>query len=131
MGRIGLAEQNYAQAIQLLYQSLPAMDIIHNQRGWTAGKLASLAEAFQSQGDFQRAARLLGATELCFTKRIWNHDLLTQYAHSVASTKAALGEVAFYAAWAEGQAMTLEQAVAYAMEKASASEKGPESPSTG
>jgi hypothetical protein len=34
----------------------------------------------------------------------------------MAAARAALGEEAFAAAWAEGQAMTLEEAVAYALE---------------
>ena len=34
-----------------------------------------------------------------------------------AETRAALGEAAFAAAWAEGRAMTLEQAVAYALDE--------------
>ena len=34
----------------------------------------------------------------------------------VAAVRVALGEAALAAAWAEGQAMTLEQAVAYALE---------------
>ena len=35
----------------------------------------------------------------------------------VADRAAALGDAAFAAAWAEGRAMTLEQAVAYALEE--------------
>jgi UDP-N-acetylmuramyl pentapeptide synthase len=35
----------------------------------------------------------------------------------VAAVRAALGEEAFAAAWAEGQAMTREQAIAYALEE--------------
>ena len=34
----------------------------------------------------------------------------------VAVTRAALGEAAFTAAWAEGRAMPLERAIAYALE---------------
>jgi hypothetical protein len=40
------------------------------------------------------------------------------YDRDVAVARAQLGETAFAAAWAEGRAMTLEQAVAYALEEA-------------
>jgi hypothetical protein len=40
------------------------------------------------------------------------------YAESIVAAQAAMDEDAFAAAWAEGQAMTLEQAVAYGLEKA-------------
>jgi hypothetical protein len=36
---------------------------------------------------------------------------------NVAATRAALGEATFAAAWAEGRAMPLEQAVGYALAK--------------
>jgi hypothetical protein len=38
------------------------------------------------------------------------------YEHDVARARSALEEMAWEAAWTEGQAMTLEQAVAYALE---------------
>jgi hypothetical protein len=36
---------------------------------------------------------------------------------AVAATRRSLGEEAFAAAWAEGRAMTLEQALAYALDE--------------
>jgi hypothetical protein len=39
----------------------------------------------------------------------------THHEQGVASTRAVLGEVALAAAWAEGQAMTLEQVISYAL----------------
>ena len=36
---------------------------------------------------------------------------------AVAAARASLGEEAFAAAWVEGRAMSLEQAIAYALEK--------------
>ncbi len=41
-----------------------------------------------------------------------------RYDLMIASVRAALGDVAFAAAWAEGRAMSLEQAIAYALEPA-------------
>ena len=41
----------------------------------------------------------------------------TPPAESIAAARAALGDDRFAAAWAEGRAMALEQAVAYALEE--------------
>ena len=66
-----------------------------------------------------KAARLGGAME----KQIPSIRLemspaeRAEYDTAVAATRAALGEEAFAAAWAEGQAMTMEQAIEYALEQ--------------
>jgi hypothetical protein len=41
--------------------------------------------------------------------------LVDEYERTVAETRAALGDAAFAAAWAEGRAMSLEQAVEYGL----------------
>ncbi len=65
----------------------------------------------------ERALRLAGAAE-----KLHQHLGITkppaerkEYDHLLASTKAALGETASAALWAEGQALGEEQAVAYAL----------------
>ena len=67
----------------------------------------------------ERAARLLGATQAQHTK--WQLTRTprqrAEREKAVASVREALGESAFAKAWEEGQAMTLEQAVAYAKEE--------------
>jgi len=40
-----------------------------------------------------------------------------EYERTMAEGRAALGEAAFAAAWAEGRAMSLEQALEYALEE--------------
>ena len=71
------------------------------------------------QQDMERSSRLLGATDAWHTK--WH---LTRTPRERAEREKAidyvrqrLGEEAFVAAWKEGQAMTLEQAIAYAREE--------------
>jgi hypothetical protein len=44
-------------------------------------------------------------------------DVRRAYEESVMAAKGALGDERFAAAWAEGQAMTLDEAVEYALEK--------------
>ena len=69
-----------------------------------------------------RAARLMGAAEAL-------HEALhipvrycsrADHDRAVAAARAALGEEAFAAAWAEGRAMTLEQAIAFALQETGA-----------
>ena len=67
----------------------------------------------------ERAARLLGAAgalrDTAHRPRIDSEDY---YRHILNMTRAQLDEPAFNAAWAEGRAMTLEQALAYALSDA-------------
>jgi len=78
----------------------------------------ALANIARAQGDPERAARLLGAAEALreavgipvepFRRADYDRD--------VAAVRAALSAATFAAAWAQGRAMPLEQAVAYARE---------------
>jgi hypothetical protein len=65
-----------------------------------------------------RAARLLGAA--AEMRAVTGHPPIvgSQAIHerNAAAIRAQLGEDGFAAAWAEGRAMTLEQAIAYALE---------------
>jgi hypothetical protein len=80
-----------------------------------------LAELAMAQGQLERAVRLVGtATAL--------RDALgtpmppngrAQYERDLAAMRAALGEETFTAAWAAGSAMTLEDAVQYALDDTS------------
>ena len=65
-----------------------------------------------------RCARLRGFVERLMTER--NHyrraNLEWEFAPYIAKARAALGDEAYEAAYAEGRAMSVEQAVAYALE---------------
>jgi hypothetical protein len=78
--------------------------------------LDGLAAVVVAQGRPQRAAYLLGSADAVrqATTPRWPERELVHQAAAHAS-RAALGEAAFAAAWAEGQALSLEQAVAYAL----------------
>ncbi len=77
--------------------------------------LTGLAGVAEGQGRLERAARLLGATE---TLQAGWSTTVSQYEYEriMASVRRALGEEAFERAFACGQAMTLEQAIAYGLE---------------
>jgi non-specific serine/threonine protein kinase len=83
----------------------------------SAYSLALLAGPVGAKGQPKRAARLLGASEAIF--EAWgvgpvaaDKPELDRY---LAAARAQLDEAAFKAAWAEGRAMSLEEAVAYAL----------------
>jgi tetratricopeptide (TPR) repeat protein len=71
-------------------------------------------------GQNERAARLLGAAEAASQTlgKVRPVALSQEFERMVETARAALGEEAFAAAWAEGRAMPVEQAVAYARQDA-------------
>jgi predicted ATPase/class 3 adenylate cyclase len=70
-------------------------------------------------GEVTHAARILAATELLRT--LYDAPIprpdYPDYVQAVTALRSHLGEPAFAAAWAEGRAMSLEQAVAYALDE--------------
>ncbi len=86
----------------------------------TESNLEGLAEVAYVLARHEQSARLLGAAE-ALRETLGRQRLRgEQAAHDkrVASARAALGEGAFAAAWAEGRAMTLGQAIEYALNDA-------------
>jgi tetratricopeptide (TPR) repeat protein len=79
---------------------------------------ASLAGPVAAQGSLDKATQLLGASEaLLGTMGLGPQAGDRQnIARSVAAVRKQLDETAFAAAWAKGRAMSLEQAVSYALE---------------
>ncbi len=78
-------------------------------------KRAGAAVALDQPG---RAARLIGAADALFEKQnyIPQSGDLPEFERYKASAREALDEASFETAWAEGQAMTHEEAIAYALE---------------
>jgi hypothetical protein len=80
--------------------------------------LQSLLEGFASlavaEGQPARAARLLGAGEALWGRSARHGPSPRDSDNLAAAARAALGEAAFSTAWAEGQTMTREQAIACA-----------------
>jgi hypothetical protein len=80
--------------------------------------IEGLAFIFVAQPDLERAAKLLAVTEDWHQK--FQHTRSPRERQeresAIASVREALGESAFAKVWEEGQAMSLEQAIAYAKE---------------
>ena len=79
--------------------------------------IASLAGPLCKLGKPEKAARLLGASTLLLVQLGADFDPVDTpfIAEYTADVRAQLDAATFEAAWAEGQAMTLEQAVAYVL----------------
>jgi predicted ATPase/serine/threonine protein kinase/DNA-binding CsgD family transcriptional regulator len=113
LARVEARQGNYAAARALYEQSL-AIALEGNSKHDIDLFLQGFAEVVAVQGEPAWAARLYGADEAF---RDANSIPIvpvyrTEYERSVAATRAQLGEQAFAAVWAEGRAMTPEQALA-------------------
>jgi ATP/maltotriose-dependent transcriptional regulator MalT len=88
-----------------------------NNRLQLATALALLAGAIGASGQPQQAARLLGASERTLERLGAFHQLndKREIDGMIAAVRAQLDEAIFQAAWAGGRELTLEQAVAQAL----------------
>jgi non-specific serine/threonine protein kinase len=109
-------EGDHQEAVQVIRRSLALCQDLGVQTD-VAQELLSLAGSLGALGEPRRAARLFGAAYTYLERRGALIDPSDQPEHdrNMAFVRAQLGEAAFNAAWAEGQEMTLEQAVAYAL----------------
>jgi predicted ATPase/DNA-binding SARP family transcriptional activator/class 3 adenylate cyclase len=108
--QIELASDYFEQSLQLYHERGSKSGIVHG--------LAGLAAVAGESGQGQRAARLLGAAEQL---RRTSHSPLfpcerADYECSVAMTRAVLSEDVFSDAWQQGQSLSIDQAVRYALE---------------
>lgn len=116
LGYLALRQGDYERAATLQIESLLSLRDLGEQ--WFVSRsLEALAEAVAMQGDAERAARLFGASEAL--REAIGASVLPyyrgEYERGVAAARAPLGEAAFAAAWAEGRAMTMEQAIEFAL----------------
>jgi tetratricopeptide (TPR) repeat protein len=116
LGQIMLAQGNYQQATALLKESLSGYRELRQSYG-LAESLAVLGSVALAQKHLARAVQLFGAADKLLVATNWRMAPKdkTTYERNVATTRAQLGEERFRTAWGEGQAMTLEQAIAYAL----------------
>ena len=101
----------------MLHQKgLPVFQRLGDRRG-IGWHLVGMAGVEVEQGRAEHAARLLGAAAavqeaIGAPLAAWLHR---DHDRTVEQTQALLGESTFATLWAQGQAMTLEQAVEYAL----------------
>jgi len=117
LGIVAREQGDYQQAEALFKESLILFRVVGYRWGIVAG-LAEWAELANAKGQVKRAVRLFGATDSLY-EVIGAHAepaARVRYERAMAAARVQLGETAFAAPWAEGRAMTLEQAIAYALE---------------
>jgi predicted ATPase/transcriptional regulator with XRE-family HTH domain len=118
LGRVAYLQSDYPQARAHLCQ---AVEVIRRS-GLTGQAMADcldwLGAVEAAQGEPVRAARLFGAAEAQWQAigAIRYTPDLQAYERDVASVRTQLDEPAFAAAWAEGRALTLDQALAHALQ---------------
>ncbi len=116
LGKVACDRGDFPQARDLLAQSLAFREKMGE---WSVPyNLEGLAVVAGAQGQAGRAARLFGAAEAIREVIHWplTSDNLPEYHRHVAAVREQLDAEVFAAAWAEGRAMTIEQAVAFALE---------------
>jgi predicted ATPase/DNA-binding XRE family transcriptional regulator len=108
-GDCEIARARYMESLALV-RDWGARDILFAE---CCAGLAGLAAAW---GEPERAARLLGAAYARLSRGVKPPlSSPAEFDQDVSAVRALLGEAAFETAWAEGQAMSHDQAVAYAL----------------
>jgi hypothetical protein len=118
LGQDAQRRGDWDQATALHRESLE-MRVEQGAKQGMVASLDGLAGVALGQGRPDRTARLMGAAEALLAAlgaslppgERDDHD------RRVVDLRAALGEEAFAAAWAEGRAMSIEQAVEYGLEE--------------
>jgi predicted ATPase/DNA-binding SARP family transcriptional activator len=120
-----LYEGRFREALAPLQESLTLAHELGDRDG-IAYRLEGLSVVAAAQGDASRAARLLGGADVLFEGIEADLDPAERDLHerTLTEVRDRLGEEAFASAWAEGRAMGLSEAVAYAHDRTSARNAG-------
>ena len=119
LGRVAYLQGDLARAAALLAESLAAQARVRFGGHAGADSLEWLGALAGARGQPARAARLFGAAA-ALRRRAGVARYAPEepaYARDVAAARAQVDAAAFAAAWAEGEALPLEQAVAAALEE--------------
>jgi predicted ATPase/class 3 adenylate cyclase/DNA-binding CsgD family transcriptional regulator len=116
LGLVALREGNYGQAVKL-YQEAIALFQQEGHKLFAIRCLEELAWVICLQGDYAQAMRLCGAAEAQREAlgAALSPSACAEHDRHVATARTHLAESAFATAWAEGRAMTMEQAVELAL----------------
>ena len=112
LGRLALQQGDMERATRCYQESLVLREVSGEKEG-VAAALEGLAKVAAVQGQARRAAQLYGTAEAL--RETMGTPLppseRASHERAVAAVRADLEETAFAQAWAEGQAMTMEQAM--------------------
>ena len=118
LGYLALRQGDYARAASCFMESLSLCREVRTP-GVITECLEGLARAACARAEYNQAARLFGAVEGLFEALggqlpFYEFDR-SDHDRCMISTQVELGAAVFAATWAEGRAMTLEQAIEYAL----------------
>jgi hypothetical protein len=115
---LALREGDGARASGLFGEALPEFQRT-GEKLYLSRCLEGMAGVALLGGEAGRAARLFGAAEALRETigAVVGPSDRREYDRMVTAARTALGEEALTARWTEGRAMTLEQAVAYALDE--------------
>ncbi len=117
LGWVAMRERDWDRAVARLGESLEVRQEIGDKGGsaWCLERLAGVAMA---QGQAEKAVRLFGAAAALRSSigSVIDPADQARYKKNLNSLRAKSGKQRFKAAWDEGHTMTMEQAVAYALE---------------
>jgi non-specific serine/threonine protein kinase len=118
LGNVAWNQGVYGTAGALYVESLALWRELGNRQG-IAASLEAFARLAGAEGQPERATRLWGAAEAL--RAAIGSPLppseREEYDRQVAAVREAMGKETFAPAWAQGRAMTLEQAIEYTLEK--------------
>lgn len=119
LGHVALHSRRYAQAYDLFAESLRIFSEMHNKRD-IAYCLSAIAGVYGAVRQPQRAAMLFSAAQVLFntiSSRLDPADLI-EYERNLAATRLQLSPPDWGLAWEAGQRMSVDEAVAYALQRA-------------
>jgi predicted ATPase/class 3 adenylate cyclase/Arc/MetJ-type ribon-helix-helix transcriptional regulator len=117
LGWVAMRERDWDRALARLGESLEVRQEI-GDKGGSAWCFERLAGVFMVRGQAEKAVRLFGAAAALRASIGSVIDPVDQanYKRNLNTLRTKLGKERFTATWEEGRAMTLEQAIAYALE---------------
>jgi non-specific serine/threonine protein kinase len=121
LGYITLYEKNYSEAARLFGESMDLNHQLNHLQGMTAC-LVAFAAIHRTMGNLEVTAILCGCIEKLIQQisaSLWFIDTV-EYDRSVSELKRVLDDQALSSAWSRGRAMTLEQAIEFALKEAQA-----------
>jgi predicted ATPase/class 3 adenylate cyclase len=115
-------QADYAQASAHIREALALVREFGHQRGCISC-LPAVAGIVGGAGEPDKAIRLLSAAETMLESlhETWGPDQKREFERTLDTVRATVDEMTWETAWAEGAAMTLEQAMAFALDSLRAS----------
>lgn len=117
LGAVAQRQGDYVRAAEALAEALRLLQQL-GEKEYLAGCLDEFARLASATGETHRAVRLFAATEAIRTRvgNVLAPSHRADWKRDVTLLRAKLGDSVFSALWQTGQAMTMDQTIAYALQ---------------